>query len=61
MARCLRAVVGRTYDRWAGEEGCPGWSFDDVLPYFRKSEDNDILADVYHGVGGPQAYFDDGS
>lgn len=42
------------YDRWAGEEGCPGWSFDDVLPYFVKSEDNDILADAYHGVGGPQ-------
>ncbi len=42
------------FDRWAGEEGCPGWSFDEVLPYFRKSEDNDTLADVYHGVGGPQ-------
>ena len=41
------------FDRWAGE-GCPGWSFDDVLPFFRKSEDNDILADGYHGVGGPQ-------
>ena len=42
------------FDRWAGEEGCPGWSFDDVLPFFRKSEDNDTLADDYHGVGGLQ-------
>ena len=41
------------YDRWAAEEGCPGWSFEDVRPYFRKSEDNDIFADDYHGVGGP--------
>ncbi|MGI9520008.1 MAG: GMC family oxidoreductase [Hyphomicrobiaceae bacterium] len=42
------------YDRWAGEEGCNGWAFDDVLHYFRKSEDNDTLADAYHGTGGPQ-------
>ena len=42
------------FDRWAGEECCPGWSFNDVPPYFRKSEDNDVLADVCHGVGGPQ-------
>ncbi len=41
------------YDRWADEEGCPGWSFEDVRPYFRKSEDNEIFADDYHGVGGP--------
>ena len=42
------------YDRWAYEEGCPGWSFKDVLPYFRRSEDNDVFADAYHGTGGPQ-------
>ena len=42
------------YDRWARDEGCRGWSFEDVRPYFVKSEDNDILADEYHGVGGPQ-------
>ena len=32
------------YDRWAGEEGCRGWSFDEVLPYLTKSEDNDRLS-----------------
>ena len=42
------------YDRWANDEGCPGWSFAEVLPYFRKAEDNDLLADEFHGVGGPQ-------
>lgn len=42
------------YDRWANEEGCPGWSYADVLPYFRKSEHNDTYSNDYHGVGGPQ-------
>jgi len=42
------------YDRWANDEECPGWSFKDVLPYFLKAEDNDILSDAYHGAGGPQ-------
>ena len=42
------------YDRWANEEGCPGWSFKDVLPYYRKLEDNDVFADEHHGTGGPQ-------
>ena len=42
------------YDRWSGDEDCLGWSFKEVQPYFRKSEDNDILVDEYHGVGGPQ-------
>ena len=42
------------YDRWSRDEGCRGWSFKEVQPYFLKSEDNDILADGYHGVGGPQ-------
>ena len=30
-----------------------GWSFDDVLPYFRKAEDNERGADEFHGTGGP--------
>ncbi|MFO1070822.1 MAG: GMC family oxidoreductase N-terminal domain-containing protein [Geminicoccaceae bacterium] len=42
------------YDRWAHEEGCAGWSFAEVLPYFRRSEDNDTFADGFHGTGGPQ-------
>jgi len=41
------------YDRWANEEGCPGWSFEEIRPYYVRSEDNDVLADDYHGVGGP--------
>ncbi|MCP4979357.1 MAG: choline dehydrogenase [Gammaproteobacteria bacterium] len=45
------------YDRWA-ELGNTGWSYDDVLPYFRKSEDNSRGADKFHGVGGPQKVSD---
>ncbi|GGO83907.1 alanine-phosphoribitol ligase [Marinobacterium nitratireducens] len=41
------------YDRWAGAEGCDGWSYDEVMPYFKRSEDNEIFADEYHGTGGP--------
>lgn len=40
------------YDNWAAL-GNEGWSYDDVLPYFRKSEDNDRLVNKYHGEGGP--------
>ena len=40
------------YDNWA-EMGCDGWSYDDVLPYFRRSEANERAADDYHGKGGP--------
>lgn len=39
------------YDRWA-DAGCPGWSYEDVLPYFKKSEDNARGGDDYHGSGG---------
>lgn len=41
------------YDEWASEEGCAGWSYAEVLPYFRRAEDNGRLADRYHGTGGP--------
>ncbi len=41
------------YDRWAAD-GATGWSFDEVLPYFRRSEDNAEFHDAYHGVGGEQ-------
>jgi choline dehydrogenase-like flavoprotein len=41
------------YDEWASEEGCDGWSYDDILPYFKRSEDNIRYADAYHGAGGP--------
>ncbi|MEM9191013.1 MAG: GMC family oxidoreductase N-terminal domain-containing protein [Myxococcota bacterium] len=39
------------YDRWA--EDAPGWSYDDVLPYFRRAEANADLADSFHGTDGP--------
>ncbi len=41
------------YDCWATEEGCAGWSFPEVLEYFKRSEDNDLFSDAYHGTGGP--------
>ncbi|MGB3472883.1 MAG: GMC family oxidoreductase N-terminal domain-containing protein [Erythrobacter sp.] len=40
------------YDNWA-EMGCTGWGYDDVLPYFRKSESNERGADDFHGENGP--------
>jgi len=42
----------RDYDVWR-QMGCEGWSFADVLPYFRRSEDNANGADAVHGAGGP--------
>ena len=42
----------RDYDDWA-REGNAGWSFDDVLPYFKRAEHNERGADDYHGTGGP--------
>jgi choline dehydrogenase-like flavoprotein len=45
--------VPNDYDRWANEEGCPGWSFRDVQPYFLRSEGNTALADAWHGTDGP--------
>ncbi len=40
------------YDHWAAL-GNPGWSFDEVLPYFKRGEHNERGADAFHGVGGP--------
>jgi choline dehydrogenase len=40
------------YDGWA-QDGATGWSYRDVLPYFRRAEDNDRFSDAYHGTGGP--------
>jgi choline dehydrogenase len=41
----------RDYDHWR-QLGLPGWSWDDVLPYFKKHEDNFLGASEHHGVGG---------
>ena len=40
------------YDEWR-QMGCTGWGYEDVLPYFRKAEDNDTYDNRYHGKGGP--------
>ncbi|MBI2292996.1 MAG: GMC family oxidoreductase N-terminal domain-containing protein, partial [Betaproteobacteria bacterium] len=40
------------YDAWR-QRGCVGWDRDGVLPYFRKSEDQENGANAFHGVGGP--------
>jgi choline dehydrogenase len=40
------------YDRWR-QHGNHGWGFDDVLPYFKKAEDQVRGADDFHGTGGP--------
>lgn len=41
------------YDRWAREEGCDGWSFDEIRQYFIRSEGNTILSGDWHGTDGP--------
>ncbi|MDA5093740.1 choline dehydrogenase [Aliiroseovarius sp. KMU-50] len=40
------------YDRWR-QMGNDGWGWEDVLPLFKRSEDQERGADDYHGVGGP--------
>jgi choline dehydrogenase len=40
------------FDHWR-QLGNTGWSFDDVLPYFRRSEHQTRGADAFHGTGGP--------
>ena len=40
------------YDSWEAQ-GAPGWGYADVLPYFKRSEDNVRGPSEYHGVGGP--------
>ncbi len=40
------------YDHWASL-GNAGWSYDDVLPYFKRSENNSDFDGAYHGKGGP--------
>jgi len=41
------------YDRWANEEGCEGWSFDEIKKYFLRSEGNTFFAGDWHGTDGP--------
>ena len=47
----------RDYDHWR-DLGNPGWCWQDVLPYFLKSEDQQHGASAVHGAGGPLAVSD---
>ncbi len=42
----------RDFDGWAAD-GAQGWSYEEVLPYFRRSEDNQEFCDDFHARGGP--------
>ncbi|MET7767145.1 GMC family oxidoreductase N-terminal domain-containing protein [Nocardia sp. NPDC005366] len=41
------------YDGWRDNHGAKGWGYDDVLPYFARSEANTRFHDAYHGTRGP--------
>ncbi len=41
------------YDLWATEDGCTGWDYRHVLPYFKRAEDNQRFNDDFHSYGGP--------
>jgi choline dehydrogenase len=45
------------YDRWR-QRGNAGWGFEDVLPYFKKAENQQRGADDFHGAGGPLSVSD---
>ncbi len=51
-AMCYTRGHKSDYDHWSSA-GNPGWSFREVLPYFRRAEDQGRGASEYHGVGGP--------
>jgi len=51
-AMCYSRGQAQDYDEWA-QLGCTGWSYREVLPYFRRAECNDRLAGPWHGNDGP--------
>ena len=56
-AMCYIRGQAQDYDHWASL-GNPGWGFSDVLPYFKRSEDQARGPDAYHGAGGPLSVMD---
>ena len=48
------------YDNWASL-GCTGWGYEDVLPFFKRAENNERGANEWHGSGGPLNVADQGS
>jgi choline dehydrogenase-like flavoprotein len=45
--------VPADYEEWVSEEGAVGWSYRDVLPYFKRAENNQRFANEFHAYGGP--------
>jgi choline dehydrogenase len=45
------------YDQWR-DLGCPGWGWEEMLPYFQRAEDNERGENDFHGVGGPLSVSD---
>jgi choline dehydrogenase len=48
-------IRGNRHDfrTWKTEHGCTGWGYEDLMPYFRRAENNSRGASPYHGAGGP--------
>ena len=46
------------FQTWRDEYGCTGWGYEDLMPYFRRAEDNSRGVSAYHGTGGPLAVTD---
>jgi len=46
------------FQTWRNEHGCTGWGYEDLMPYFRRAEDNSRGPSAYHGTGGPLAVTD---
>lgn len=44
---------GADYDNWADHHRCDGWSYRELLPYFKRAEFNERFNDDYHGIDGP--------
>lgn len=56
-AMCYIRGHARDYDEWA-DLGAEGWSWQDVLPYFKRSENNSRGSSDWHGGDGPLAVSD---
>jgi choline dehydrogenase len=56
-AMCYIRGAREDYDHWQ-QLGALGWSWQSVLPYFKKSEDQQHGEDVFHGAGGPLSVSD---